>query len=82
MQGGNEMKDLLEIMVKNLVTKKDEVIVLVNEDDNTINLNLQVAKEDIGKIIGKNGKIIRSIRTVVKAGAFNTKKRIIVEIME
>lgn len=76
------MKELLEVMVKNLVSKKDEVEILVDEYDNSITLNLKVAKEDIGKIIGKNGKVIRSIRTIVKAGAFNTRKRVAVEILE
>ena len=76
------MKELLEVMVRNLVSIQEDVNVVKEEDDNSIVLKLSVNKEDIGKIIGKNGKVIRSIRTVVKAGAYNTKKRVVVEIME
>jgi len=76
------LKELLEVMVKNLVANQKEVEIIQTEDDNTITLDLKVAKEDIGKIIGKNGKVIKSIRTIIKAGAFNTKKRVVVEIIE
>ena len=76
------MKELLEVMVKNLVSHQGDVAIVKEEDDNSIVLKLSVNKEDIGKIIGKNGKVIRSIRTVVKAGAYNTKKRVVVEIIE
>lgn len=76
------MKELLEVIVKNLATDQSEVNVSQVEDANNIVLKLKVSKNDIGKIIGKNGKIIRSIRTIIKAGAFNTKKRVTVEIVE
>ena len=76
------MKELLEVIVSNLVSYQNDISVVKEEDDNSIVLKLTVHKEDIGKIIGKNGKVIRSIRTVIKAGAYNTKKRIIVEIVE
>ena len=76
------MKELLEVLVKNLVNHVDQVEVEKEEDENNIILKLTVAKDDIGKIIGKNGKVIRSIRTIIKAGAFKTKKRVAVEIVE
>ena len=76
------MKELLEVIVRNLISSQSEITITQEEDENTITLKLKVDKEDIGKVIGKNGKVIRSIRTVVKAGAFNTKKRIAVEIVE
>ena len=76
------MKELLAVLVKSLVTYPNEINIVEEEDDNNIILKLAVHKTDIGKIIGKNGKVIRSIRTVVKAGAYETKKRIIVEIVE
>lgn len=76
------MKELLEVLVKNLVSNVDAFEVEQEEDENNIILKLTVAKEDIGKIIGKNGKIIRNIRTIIKAGAFATEKRVSVEIVE
>ena len=76
------MKELLEVIVRNLVSDQEGVIIEQEEDDNSILLKLQISKEDIGKIIGKNGRVIRSIRTIIKAGAFNTKKRVTVEIIE
>lgn len=76
------MKELLETIVRNLVTHQKDVDIQKEENENNILLRLQVNKEDIGKIIGKNGRVIRSIRTVVKAGGFNTRKRITVEIVE
>ena len=76
------MKELLATIVKNLVTHQDKIKITQEEDDNTIILNLEVAKDDIGKVIGKNGRVIKSIRTVIKAGGFDTKKRILVEIIE
>lgn len=75
------MKELLEVIVKNLVDKQDEVQVIKKETEDTLTLELRVASEDIGKVIGKNGKIARAIRTVVKAGSKNTRKRVIVEIL-
>ena len=76
------MKDLLYTIVKNLVTDQEKIKITEEEDENTILLKLEVDREDIGKIIGKNGRVIKSIRTVIKAGGFNTKKRILVEIVE
>ena len=76
------MKELLDVMVRSLVSYQNDIEIENVEDDNNIILKLKVHKEDIGKIIGKNGKVIRSIRTVIKAGAYNTKKRVTVEIIE
>ena len=76
------MKELLHTIVKHLVTHQDQIVVTQEEDDHAIALKLQVAPDDIGKIIGKNGRVIKSIRTVIKSGGFNTQKRIIVEIIE
>jgi len=76
------MKEILDVMVRNLVTNTDEIKIIQTEDENTIKLELQVAKEDMGKIIGKSGKVIRSLRTVIKAAAVETKKRVLVELVE
>ena len=76
------MKELLAVIIKNLVTDVDQIEIEQIEDENNILLKLTVSKDDIGKVIGKNGKIIRSIRAIIKAGAYDTKKRVSVEIVE
>ena len=63
------MKELVELIAKSLVDNPDEVHVNEIEKEKVIILELQVAKEDTGKVIGKQGKIAKAIRTVVKAAA-------------
>ena len=75
------MKELLEIIVKNLVDKQDEVQVIERQDGSVLVLELKVAPEDIGKVIGKHGKIAKSIRNVVRAGAIVNSKKVVVEIV-
>ena len=77
-----ELKDLLEYLAKALVDSPDEVRVESTETDTTVILELNVAKEDIGKVIGKQGRIARALRTVVKASAVKNGKRAIVEIVD
>ena len=60
------MKELVELIAKSLVDNPDSVVVTETSDDNTINIELTVAPEDMGKVIGKGGRIAKSIRTVVK----------------
>lgn len=74
------MKELLEILAKSLVDNPDEVCVLQTEEEGVVTLSLQVAQEDIGKVIGKQGRIAKSIRNVVKAAAVHQNKRVIIEI--
>lgn len=74
------MKDLVEIIAKSLVDNPDSVVVKETTDDNTINIELTVAPEDMGKVIGKGGRIAKSIRTVVKAAASKGDKKVIVDI--
>ncbi len=76
------MRDLLEYLAKSLVDKPDEVVVKETETDTTVVLELTVAKDDIGKVIGKQGRIARSLRTIVKASAVKNGKRAIVEIVD
>ena len=77
------MKDLLVILAKALVDNPDEVS--VNEKENseqTVVLELSVADNDMGKVIGKQGRIAKSIRTVMKAAASRENKKVIVEIVQ
>ncbi|MDR3598249.1 KH domain-containing protein [Clostridium sp.] len=75
------MKELVEFIAKSLVEKPDEVIVDEVNGEHSIILELKVAPEDMGKIIGKQGRIAKAIRTVVKAAALKQNKRVIVEII-
>lgn len=75
------MKELVEIIAKALVD--DPNMVQVNEiaGEQSIILELKVAQEDMGKVIGKQGRIAKAIRTVVKAAAIKENKRVVVEII-
>ncbi|HCJ58607.1 KH domain-containing protein [Lutispora sp.] len=75
------MKDLIEVIAKALVDKPDEVKVKEIEGDRSIIIELTVAPEDMGKVIGKQGRIAKAIRTVVKSAAAKTDKKVIVEIL-
>ena len=63
------MKELVELIAKSLVDYPDEVVVKETIDGDTITIELNVAGDDMGKVIGKQGRIAKSIRTVVKAAA-------------
>ena len=76
------MKDLLEVIAKNLVDYPDQVVVTESEGSRSLVLELKVAPEDMGKVIGKQGRIAKAIRTVVKAAAIHEDKRIVVEIVQ
>ena len=75
------MKELLEFIAKSLVKNPDAVEVTVNEKETAIVLSLHVAEDDMGKGIGKQGRIAKAIRTVMKAASCNENKRIIVDII-
>lgn len=75
------MKDLVEIIAKSLVTNPDQVSVTEENDDGVKVYKLQVASEDMGKVIGKQGRIAKAIRTVVKAAATRTNEKVTVEII-
>ena len=74
------MKELLEFIAKSLVKNPDAVEVTVNEKETAIVLSLHVAEDDMGKVNGKQGRIAKAIRTVMKAASSNENKRIIVDI--
>ncbi len=76
------MASLVEIIARALVSKPDEVNVTEEIDGKNIVVKLRVADEDIGKIIGKSGRIAKALRTVVKAAAIKQNLRVTVEIVE
>jgi predicted RNA-binding protein YlqC (UPF0109 family) len=76
------VKELLLIIAKNLVENPGAVAVDMEERDNTTVLRLKVAPEDMGKVIGKQGRIAKAIRTVVKAAAIHDERRVQVEIIQ
>jgi hypothetical protein len=76
----DELKELLEYLAKSLVDHPEDVHVVATETDTTVTLELSVAHEDIGKVIGKQGRIARALRTVVRAAAVKNGKRALVEI--
>ncbi len=74
------MKELVEIIAKSLVDHPDMVQVMETEEADFVRLELVVAPEDMGKVIGKQGRIAKSIRTVVKAAASKGDKKVVVDI--
>lgn len=76
------MKELVEVIAKSLVDHPDKVVVTERETERSIIVELKVASEDMGKVIGKQGRIAKSIRTVVKAAATKDDKKVIVEILQ
>ena len=76
------MKELLEAIVKPLVQFPDEVNVTLIERDDAQLLELRVNPADMGKVIGKQGRIAKAIRTVIRAAAMKDGKKIIVDIVE
>lgn len=76
------MKDTLEFIIKEIVDNKDEVEITETVEDGVTNLEVSVAKDDMGKIIGKEGKVIRSIRNVMKIKAMKQNARINIALAE
>lgn len=76
------MKKLLETLAKALVDHPDMVEVTEKEADGTLVLELRVADEDMGKVIGRQGRIAMAIRSVVKAAALRQNKKVVVEIVQ
>lgn len=75
------MKELVEVIAKALVDHPEEVSVNEKNEGRTIVLELHVAEGDMGKVIGKQGRIAKAIRTVVKAAAAKEDKKVVVDIM-
>ena len=76
------MKELVEVIAKSLVDFPDEVVVTETESEKGNILEIRVAQSDMGKVIGKQGRIAKAIRSVVKAAASKEDKKVIVEIMQ
>jgi len=76
------MKELLELIAKSLVDNPDEVNVTEVEGEQTTVLELRVAPEDLGKVIGKQGRTARSVRTILASAGMKLRKRIVFEIIE
>ncbi len=75
-------KELVEFMVKSLVDVPEEVTVNMIEGEKSTILELHVASEDIGKVIGKQGRIAKAIRTILSASATKSGKRAVLEILD
>jgi predicted RNA-binding protein YlqC (UPF0109 family) len=75
-------KDLVEYIVKSLVDQPDEVVVNVIEGEKSTILELKVASDDVGKVIGKQGRIAKAIRTILSASATKSGKRAVLEILD
>lgn len=76
------MKELVEVIAKALVDHPEEVTVTEIEKDNAMVVELRVSPTDMGKVIGKQGRIAKAIRSVVKAAASRDDKKVIVEIVQ
>lgn len=76
------MKELVQVIAKSLVDNPSEVYVNEVQGEQSVVLELRVAPEDMGKVIGKQGKVAKAIRTVVKAASLNVDKKIVVEILD
>jgi uncharacterized protein len=78
----NPMKDLIALIARALVDKPEEVMITAIEGNQATVLELKVAKEDLGKIIGKQGRTARSLRTILNAASAKERKRVVLEIVE
>ena len=76
------MKDLLEYVVKSLVNNPDSVRIDESENDGEVVFEVRVAPEDMGRIIGKGGRIAKAVRSLMKAASFKENKRVNVEIID
>lgn len=74
------MKELVEVIAKALVDNPDEVVVTESENDDELVIELKVAPSDMGKVIGKQGRIAKAIRSVVKAASSRLEKKVMIEI--
>jgi predicted RNA-binding protein YlqC (UPF0109 family) len=76
------MKELIEYIAKSLVDNPEEVSVTELEGEQTSVIELRVAKEDLGKVIGREGRTARAMRTILGAASMKMKKRSVLEILE
>lgn len=76
------MKEIIEIIARSLVDHPEQIVVDEKMDGDTVTYELRVATDDMGKVIGKQGRIAKALRTVVKAAATRENKKVNVEIVE
>ena len=77
------MKDLVEYLAKALVDRPDDVSVEeFEEDDGTVVFELTVADDDVGKVIGRNGRTVNALRTVIRASAVRHNRRVLVDVVD
>ena len=76
------MKEILEVVIKNLVDNPNEISINETENEKSIVYQVKVSEVDMGKVIGKQGRIAKSIRTVMKAIASKDKKKITIEFVD
>ena len=76
------MKEILETIILNLVENKDQVTISPKEEENTLNFEVKVAESDMGKVIGKQGKVAKAIRTVMKSLAAKGHKKVVIEFVD
>jgi predicted RNA-binding protein YlqC (UPF0109 family) len=76
------MAELLEYLARQLVAEPDAVRVERVDEDDTVVLRLHVAQEDLGKVIGRQGRIARALRTIVRAGSAREQRRVQLEIVD
>lgn len=76
------MKDILEVIIKNLVDNSDEVTITEKVEEKSICYEVKVAKNDMGKVIGKQGKMAKAIRSIIKAIAVKEHKKVNVEFVD
>lgn len=75
------MEELLKIIISNLVENKDAVEITKKDGEKTTTFEVKVAKEDMGKVIGRQGRLAKSIRTVMKSVAAKEHKKVLVEFI-
>ncbi|HIS07373.1 RNA-binding protein [Lachnoclostridium sp. An196] len=76
------MRELVEVLAKALVDHPEEVVVTEKETEKATVIELRVASSDMGKVIGKQGRIAKAIRSLVKAAASGDEKKVVVEILQ
>ena len=78
----DKIQELIKYVVEQFAEKKDEIVYNVEERENEVEYSVTLAESDMGKVIGKQGKIAKALRTLVKASAPRGSKKILVEIKE
>ncbi|MCD5413985.1 MAG: KH domain-containing protein [Clostridiales bacterium] len=76
------MKELVRVIVEALVDYPDKIEITETEGNRSITIEIRVAQEDMGKVIGKQGRIAKAMRTVVKSAAMRENKKVVIEIVD